>query len=165
MMIRMVGGECFFWYRLTRVVMDKGPQNSCCCCIYRTGELHQSLVNNATVIFNTLQVHHVPMDHPQCQLKHTGCRWNSRSTECSKSHICVTFDRSWLKETVPSTGQCVLAASHVQSSATTDSPLWTHLHTHIGTHIQTYTQTHTYRHSPTHTHRYTHIDIYTNTHI
>jgi len=27
MMIRMVGGvgECFFWYRLTRVVPDKGP--------------------------------------------------------------------------------------------------------------------------------------------
>jgi len=23
--IRMVGGECFFWYRLTWVVPDKGP--------------------------------------------------------------------------------------------------------------------------------------------
>jgi len=28
MMIRMVGG-CFFWYRLTRVVPDKGLQNGC----------------------------------------------------------------------------------------------------------------------------------------
>jgi len=25
MMIRMVGGGCFFCYRLTRVVPDKGP--------------------------------------------------------------------------------------------------------------------------------------------
>jgi len=25
-------GECFFWYRLTRVVPDKRPQNGCCCC-------------------------------------------------------------------------------------------------------------------------------------
>jgi len=25
MMIRMVVGECFFWYGLTRVVPDKGP--------------------------------------------------------------------------------------------------------------------------------------------
>jgi len=24
-------GECFFWYRLTRVVPDKGPYNDCCC--------------------------------------------------------------------------------------------------------------------------------------
>ena len=24
MTIRMVGGECFFWYRLTRIVPDKG---------------------------------------------------------------------------------------------------------------------------------------------
>ena len=25
-------GECFFWYRLTRVVPDKRPLNGCCCC-------------------------------------------------------------------------------------------------------------------------------------
>jgi len=25
-------GECFFWYRLTRVVPDKEPLNGCCCC-------------------------------------------------------------------------------------------------------------------------------------
>jgi len=25
-------GECFFCYRLTRVVPDKGPWNGCCCC-------------------------------------------------------------------------------------------------------------------------------------
>jgi len=25
MMITMVGGECFFWYLLTWVVLDKGP--------------------------------------------------------------------------------------------------------------------------------------------
>jgi len=30
MMIRMVVGGCFFWYRLTRVVPDKGLQNGCC---------------------------------------------------------------------------------------------------------------------------------------
>jgi len=23
-------GECFFWYWLTRIVLDKGPQNDCC---------------------------------------------------------------------------------------------------------------------------------------
>ena len=25
-------GECFFWYRPTRVVPDKRPLNGCCCC-------------------------------------------------------------------------------------------------------------------------------------
>jgi len=25
-------GECLFWYWLTRVILDKGPQNGCCCC-------------------------------------------------------------------------------------------------------------------------------------
>ena len=25
-------GECFFWCRFTRAVLDKGPSNGCCCC-------------------------------------------------------------------------------------------------------------------------------------
>ena len=29
-------GECFFWYRPTRVVPDRGPLNSCVClCVYQ----------------------------------------------------------------------------------------------------------------------------------
>ena len=27
-------GECFFWYRPTRVVPDQQPLNGCCCCCY-----------------------------------------------------------------------------------------------------------------------------------
>ena len=27
-------GECFFWYRPTRVVPDKRPLNGCCCCCH-----------------------------------------------------------------------------------------------------------------------------------
>jgi len=27
-------GECFFWYRSTRVVPDKRPLNGCCCCCF-----------------------------------------------------------------------------------------------------------------------------------
>ena len=27
-------GECFFWYRPTRVVPDKRPLNGCCCCYF-----------------------------------------------------------------------------------------------------------------------------------
>ena len=29
---RVSAGECFFWYRPTRVVPDKRPLNGCCCC-------------------------------------------------------------------------------------------------------------------------------------
>jgi len=31
-MIRWWVCVCFFWYRLIRVVPNKGPQNGCCCC-------------------------------------------------------------------------------------------------------------------------------------
>jgi len=32
-------GECFFWYRPTRVVPDQRPLNGCCCCCYVTCQL------------------------------------------------------------------------------------------------------------------------------
>jgi len=32
-------GECFFWYRPTRVVRDKRPLNGCCCCCTLTRKI------------------------------------------------------------------------------------------------------------------------------
>ena len=36
----VLAGECFFWYRPTRVVPDKRPLNGCCCCCHG-GKLEQ----------------------------------------------------------------------------------------------------------------------------
>ena len=48
-MIQATGdtGECFFWYRPTRVVPDQRPLNGRCCCLFFTGSRGSSLYNIA----------------------------------------------------------------------------------------------------------------------
>jgi len=44
MMIRMVGGECFFWYRLTRVARTKGRKTIVVVmCFFKNRKLFHSL--------------------------------------------------------------------------------------------------------------------------
>ena len=44
-------GECFFWYRPTRVVPDQRPLNGCCCCCW-----YATLASLMSTYFNMLQI-------------------------------------------------------------------------------------------------------------
>ena len=44
-------GECFFWYRLTRVVPDKRPLNGCVCvCVCARARSRETVLDNTTVV-------------------------------------------------------------------------------------------------------------------
>ena len=70
-------GECFFWYRPTRVVPDKRLLNGCCCC----WEQRRLEANDVTLQPNGI-LRFATHQWQQCNTKHT-----RQSNNCSSSKV------------------------------------------------------------------------------
>jgi len=86
-MIRM--GECFFWYRPTRVVLEKRPLNGCrcCCCSYPT--YYTSFITTWCTTYR--QCWHMPAT-PTSRIDSR--RAMERSPGCHCKHITPTLDNT-----------------------------------------------------------------------
>ena len=49
MCVCVLSVNVFFWYQLTRVVLDKGPLDSCCCCCYLWSLMLPTLVVGSVI--------------------------------------------------------------------------------------------------------------------
>jgi len=79
-------GRCFFWYRLTRVVPDNGPQNGCCCCTATSMYVHSYVYHTKITRCSVLTV------CCKCQQMHIWFTWSSRTQLglCKLSNCCST---------------------------------------------------------------------------
>jgi len=62
-------GECFFWYRPTRVVPDQGPLNGCVFCLISVS-IKQRFVNSLASSYSIRSLHDSRSAIKQCVWKH-----------------------------------------------------------------------------------------------
>ena len=99
-------GECFFWYRPTRVVPDKRPLNGCCCCC---ADLQWKRLKNIHVGHTTAYIY-----LPRMLLQMILCK--RTTTIITKSFMTTTF---WNKFLIlglfffnPESGYCQVCKSY-----------------------------------------------------
>ena len=77
-------GECFFWYRPTRVVPDKRPLNGCVCVCVREIWLHGSVIVTS-VLWHVVRSG-LGQSQPRCSRVYRVLRCSSESRHSSLTH-------------------------------------------------------------------------------
>ena len=112
-------GECFFWYRPTRVVPDKGPLNGCVCVIY-------FFYNTVCLTGTGTETRRYVLDNNVEQQCRTACQWDGpvsrlspvgllllHTPTCKQQELCLSpFSQSRFCTFTRASVEC----SHCQTS-------------------------------------------------